>query len=227
MSLYRIPLKAGVPFRLDVAGRLILVDSVGESGGVDLEIMDRDSSKTTKMFQRKAGFRLVQSYAGVILTCAVDATVGIFLSDNDVNLGTVDGAAVKIPDGVRVNSTVADPVFVSLSAPVNIGEVKVNNTNDQAVPVKRQALAVIADVAAVDVTTVAAVISSDPTLRVLRIRNSHATANMAIGGAGVTIAGAAILLQPGDIWIESDAPGAAWYAVSNGPTISAKIQGLK
>ena len=68
---------------------------------------------------------------------------------------------------------------------------------------------------------------SDASLRKLRVRNRHATAILAIGGAGVTLANAAIQLQPGEVWLEDDAASAGWYAVSDTDGVKVQIQGLK
>ena len=215
MSYQSIPLLAGQPHRLDIAGRLILVDSVGESDGVDIEILLAGSSKTTTMPRRKAGFRLVQAYDGVILTSAVNAVVGIFLSENDVQLGTVDGAAVTIPGGVRVNSTAGDPVYIALDRDITIGTVKVEN-----------ALTTVMDAAAIPVGTVATSISNDPTLKKIRMRNMSEDATIAIGGAGVAL-GSPILLAPGEMYFEDDAAGAHLYAIADGVGALLVIQGLK
>jgi hypothetical protein len=43
----------------------------------------------------------------------------------------------------------------------------------------------------------------------------------------VTLANAAIRLLPGDVWVEDDAPGAAWFAVSDTAATMVQIQGLK
>lgn len=215
MSYQHIPLLAGQPHRLDIAGRLILVDSVGESDGVDIEILLAGSSKTTTMPRRKAGFRLVQAYDGVILTSAVNAVVGIFLSENDVQLGTVDGAAVTIPGGVRVNSTADDPVYIALDRDITIGTVKVEN-----------ALNTVVDAPAVAVGMVATSISNDPTLKKIRMRNMSEDATIAIGGAGVAL-GSPVLLAPGETYFEDDAAGAHLYAIADGVGALLAIQGLK
>ena len=68
---------------------------------------------------------------------------------------------------------------------------------------------------------------ADATLRRLRVRNGHATARVAIGGAGVTMENAAVVIEPGDIWIEDDAAGAAWFVVSDTAATAVQLQGLK
>lgn len=215
MSYQRIPLLAGQPHRLDIKGRLILVDSVGLSDGVDVEILHADSSKTTAMPKRKAGFRIVQPYDGVILTCSTAATIAIFLSENDVQLGTVDGAAVTIPGGVRVNSTPDDPVFIALDRDINIGVVKVEND-----------LVEIVDAAAIPIGLVATSISNDPTLKKIRMRNMSDDALIAIGGANVGL-GSPIILVPGEMYFEDDAAGAHLYAIADSEGAMLVIQGLK
>jgi len=239
MSYQSIPLLAGRPHRLDIAGRLILIDSVSESGGVDVEILLAGSSKTTTVPRRKAGFRLVQAYDGVILTSDVDALVGIFLSNEDVQLGVADGAAVSVPQGLVVTNSEANPVAVNFAGTVSpvLGVVTIDNTSGEAVPIAQVAgqafsveaktLGQVVNIAPVIVGTAATALVADATIKRLRIRNGHSTAVLAIGGPGVTLANGAINLLPGDIWQEDDAAGAAWYAVSDTAGTNVQLQGLK
>ena len=62
--------------------------------------------------------------------------------------------------------------------------------------------------------TLEQVTQRDPTRRALRFRNAGAT-NLAVGGSGVTLETAVVLLAPGDIWDEQTVTGAAWWAVSS------------
>ncbi|MFZ4878439.1 hypothetical protein ACL9RI_25415 [Janthinobacterium sp. Mn2066] len=215
MSYQSIPLLAGRPHRLDIAGRLILVDTVGDSDGVDIEILLAGSTKTTTMPRRKAGFRLVQAYDGVILTSAVDARIGIFLSENDVQLGTVDGAAVTIPGGVVVNNGPGNPVSVAFDNDINIGTVQVEND-----------CRTIVDMAPVAVGLVATSVSNDPDLKKIRFRNMSTLALICIGGPSVNM-GSPIILQPGDTYFEDDAAAAHIYAIASDNTAFLQIQGLK
>lgn len=261
MSYYQIPLKAGIPYRFDCAGRLILIDSTGAASGVDVTLVKNGTPGVT-MPDRKTAFRYVADYEGVIVQTAVDATVGLFLTFNDVQLGWADGAAVSVPGGVLVTNTGAERVPVDVGGAVievtatNVG---INNTDAEAVPVvpkigavftahidnldadavpvqqkagtvfttKNEQLATITDFAPVAIGIAAAALVSDATQKRLRIRNSHATAVIGIGGAGVTMANAAIQLQPGDIWMEEDAAGAAWYAISDTAATTVQLQGIK
>lgn len=215
MSYQSIPLLAGQPHRLDIAGRLILVDSVGDSDGVDIEILLAGSSKTTTIPRRKAAFRMVQTYDGVILTCATNATIGIFLSDNDVQLGYVDGAAVTIPGGVVVNNGPGNPVSVAFDNDINIGTVQVEND-----------CRTIVDAAPIAVGRVATIVSNDPALKKIRFRNMSNIALICLGGASVSM-GSPIILEPGDTYFEDDAAAAHIYAIASDDNAFLQIQGLK
>lgn len=59
----------------------------------------------------------------------------------------------------------------------------------------------------------------------LRFLNSGGT-NIALGGAGLAFADAAIVLAPGQLWVEADAPGAAWVALSDMAGGTLKVQEL-
>ncbi len=291
MSYQFIRLDAGVEMRVDIPGRVLLVDSVSTGQGVDIALL-RNGTPSTAIPGRQAGFRLVADFGGVILKSALDCEVGIFLEVNDVQLGGTAGGDVVIPNGVeitnklaasipvtltsssnttpipvslssiRINNTVAQPIpvlFGGTVAPV-LGVVTIDNTNDEAIPVLQkpgevfsvnvsnsdaqalpvqqkaggvfavqvQALpSIVHRPAAVIGTGAAQLLVSDATYKRLRVKNASAAARVAIGGAGVTLATAAIVLEPGDMWTEDDAAGAAWYAVSDVAAADVRVMGLK
>lgn len=103
-----------------------------------------------------------------------------------------------------------------------------NVPNSAALPVQKQALSTITQFAPVTINTGAAqALVSDPTQRMLRIRNTHTTANLYLGGATVTTANAAIVIPAGGMWIEDEGAGGAWYATSDTNGCAVAIQGLK
>lgn len=305
MSYQLIRLSAGIEMRVDIAGRLILVDSVSTGQGVDIALL-RNGTPVPYIPGRQAGFRLAEDFGGVLLRSALDCEVGIFLSVNDVQLGGTAGGNVVVPDGVSVVNDLAHSIPVTLTSssnttpiPVSLASIRVNNTADQAIPVNfagtvepvlgvvtidnsdaeaiptrqkpgevfevhvnnavpmavsltetkinnsdAQAVPVvpkvgavfsvkdvqcstIVDIAPVSAGLAAVALVADATLRRLRVRNGHATAIIAIGGAGITLASAAIVLEPGDIWNETDAAGAAWFVVSDTAATPVQMQGLK
>lgn len=224
MSYFSIPLLAGQPYKLESPGRLVLVDSLGAADSVDITLIV-NGAEGKQMPSRKTAFRLVANFDGVILQTSVDATVGIFLSFDDVQLGVSDGASVKVPDGVLVTNTDAEPVpvrtpvgaplevnFAGTVAPV-LGDVTVINTTAEAIPVIENFASTVTNGAPVAVTDVAGVlIAASAARRGLRIKNVGANP-VAIGGAGVVYANAAVLIQAGETWNENEAPGAAWYCI--------------
>lgn len=250
MQIYTENLKAGKPVSLPTAGRVFLIDAVTAGSGVDVTLMVNGAAAYI-MPNRKTAFKCIVPFDGVQLKAAVDTTVVFFVSMDDVNIGLADGAGVNIPNGVTITNSAENPVKVAFSgtvAPV-LGSVKVTNTaaeavpvdlkagaavdatlkntDASAVPVRNQALTTIVNIAPVTVAAANTALISDGTLKKLRIRNTHATATVAIGATGVTLATAAILLAPGDVYFEEDAPGAAWFAISDTAGTILALQGLK
>jgi hypothetical protein len=139
---------------------------------------------------------------------------------------------------VGINNTSANPVPVSMvsepGAPFAVsGTVNIGNAVGAPVPVQPVQAATVTDSAPV---AVAAYTSATPNQvniiaagarRMLRIRNPIAsTSNLYLGSSTVTPSNAAVVLQPGDMWIETDVPQVAWYATSDagGAGATANIQ---
>lgn len=227
MSLQKISLKAGVPFRRDIIGKLLLIDSCGDAGAVDVQMLVNGSPEVV-MPNRLEGFRRVAAYDGVILTAAVDTIVRVFLSMEDVQLG-VNKLEITNDDvsALPVRNVPGQPLAVNFAGVVNpvLGVVTVDNTDAEAIPIVQkanhifkvdaltyQAQAVV-NVAPVAVSAVASVfLAYLATRRGFRIRNTGENA-IAIGGAGLTFANAAVLIQPGETWNENEAPAAAWSCI--------------
>ncbi len=218
MSYQKIPLLANKPFRLDVPGRVLLIDSPGVGGSVDVALVV-NGTPTTTMVGRKTGFKNVAPFDGVILSSPVDTTVTLFLSFEDVNLGV---------NSLEIANSVANPVNVLFGGTVAPVVGTIANTNAQAIPVQIQALAVLVDHAPAVINNGAAqLLINDATYKRLRVKNASVTARVALGGAAVTMANAAIILEPGDTWAEDDAAGAAWYATSDTAAADVRVMGLK
>lgn len=130
---------------------------------------------------------------------------------------TITGYAI-IGDGDFNDDNTANLVTINASAVLN----------SQALPVQKQALSTITTFVPVVIGTGAAqALVSDATQRVLRIKNTHASANVALGGSTVTMANAAVILPAGAVWIEEEGAGAAWYATSDTASTTVTVQGLK
>lgn len=219
MSFYRIPLLAGVPFRHDVPGKLLLIDSPGVAEAVDVALIINGTPGTT-MTGRASGFRNVAPFDGIVFTAAVDTVMTVFVSFENVDLGT---------NKIEISNPLARPVPVTFTQQiVPLGSVTVSNPNATAVYVQQQALAVIVDHAAGVINTGAAqLLIADPTYKRLRVKNASPVARVALGGASMTMANAAIILEPGDSWTEDDAAGASWYATSDTAGADVRVMGVK
>lgn len=221
MSYQKIPLLANAPFRLDVPGRVLLIDSPGAGGSVDVALVV-NGTPTTTMAGRKSGFKNVAPFDGVILSSAVDTTVTLFLSFEDVNLGT---------NSLEIANTPANPVNVLFGGTVAPVLGTIANTDAQAIPVVQKVGAIftveqatevdtrpyqaqaVTNVAPAAVTAAASVfLAAAVARRGFRIKNVGANP-VAIGGAGLTFANAAVVIQSGETWNENEAPGAAWSAI--------------
>ena len=141
MSHKLIRLSAGIEMRVDIPGRLILVDSVSTGQGVDIALV-RNGTPAPYIPGRQAGFRLVEDFGGVLLRSALDCEVGIFLSINDVQLGGTAGGDVAVPSGVEITNKLAQSIPVTLTSssnttpiPVSLASIRINNTEAQPIPV--------------------------------------------------------------------------------------------
>ncbi|MBA9877454.1 MAG: hypothetical protein QM625_22730 [Ralstonia sp.] len=124
-----------------------------------------------------------------------------------------------------VGSGSASIVSIASSAPdVSLVTVGID-PSQPAIPVQVQPPASApTDVNPVAVTGVgAALIAANASRKGLRVRNVGPGKLAITAAAATTFANAAVVLQVGDVWNETDAPQAAWYAVSDSST-TANIQ---
>lgn len=140
-----------------------------------------------------------------------NGTATTFIVEAYTKGNPVDGVLV-VGDGDfgdnATQSTVAGIVAVSS------GSITVNNTDATPNVIRVNKLATVTQgTSAVGLTQVA--LNADPDLKKLIVRNTHATAQIAIGLTGVTLATAAIVLQAGDVWEEERMAGASWFAISD------------
>jgi hypothetical protein len=223
MAYYVIKLKANTPQKFPVTGKLLLVDSVGAAAqGVDITITDTQGKDLPTMPLRKAGFRIIEQYEAVTFNATVDADIGVFLSMNDVQLG-----------GMNVINDASNPVNVLFAGTVDPVIGTLNNDDAHAVPVTPQSAALwsvqdkkagtVTDIAPVAVddgtVTVKQIVAADVTRRGLRLRNAGLNPFALVSATG-TYANAAVIIQPGEIWNENEAPGAAWYGICAAGTVS-------
>ena len=230
MAYYRFQLQAGVALRANVPGRVILIDDLGGAPGLDV-MPNYGGRDLPNMPDRKKAFKFMEPFDGVTLKAAVDCNVGLFLSASDVSLGFADGSQVSVSGQVAITNGAGQRVPVDLSGGVvNVTADNVGITNDdtKAVPVRTAVLSTIQNKPATVINTGAAqLLPGDPTWRRVHITNASDDAVVAIGSAGVAMDSAAILLRPGDSWMDEAAAGAAWYATSDVNGASVRVMGVK
>jgi hypothetical protein len=139
------------------------------------------------------------------------------------------GSTVEVTaDNVGINNTEANPVPVSLvvAPDASVAVTLAGSTDDAVIPVQAQPVATtITEPAAVLVASVgAALLAASATRKGFRVRNAGTGLLALTASAAQSLANAVIVLNPGDVWTESEAPGAAWFAVSDvGTTANVQV----
>lgn len=201
---YQIPLQAGIEFAHGVPGRVFLLDDIGDASNITVKLVKNGNERLISSGRKKA-FKAIMDFDSVVLVSAVDTIVNFFISFDDVDIGIEDGARFTIinddTNPVPVRTPAGEPLEVSFAGTVEpvFGQLILPDTVTNSAPVAVAAVA-------------GAVVAASATRRGLRLRNVGDNP-VAMGGAGVTYANAVVLIQPGEIWNENEAPGAAWYAI--------------
>jgi hypothetical protein len=243
LKTYSEYLAAGVPLQLAVGGNVLYVQRSEAGQVLNIEFISGASKQSVERVGKgfkaapAGGFdsiRITAGAAGNVDFVVTDGEIDVKFDDAATIIGNDDGQAIPIrtKQGQRLSVDIGGG-NVEVTA-TNVG---INNTDANPVPVaqkagavftvERKAYAQIVNAAPVAVGQVATKVSDDATLKRLAIRNASDSAIVALGGAGVTLANAVIFLQPGDVFIETEAAGAAWYGIADGAGASVQIQGVK
>lgn len=220
MKSYSELIVAGSPVKLTIGGRLLYIQR--SSAGAVLDVTFHSGAGTQTVSGVGKGFRAgpVGGFDTITLKASVDSTVEFIVTDGDVNaqfddaatvIGNDDGQAIPIrmPAGVRLPVDLAGGTVT-----VNAGSVELKQ------------LTTLVSKPSANVMKVAAQVMNDATLKRLMFRNGSSTAQIALGGVGVTL-DSPIILTPGDIYVESDAAGVAWYAISDEDNAKLTMMGMK
>ncbi len=141
-----------------------------------------------------------------------------------------DATAIPVSGTVNIGNAVGSPVPVSLVSSSDATAIPVTltgSTDSTAIPVQAQPVATTpSDVAAVAVTVGGVtLLAASAGRKAFRVRNAGNGQLAITAASGTTFANAAVVLQPGDMWTENEAPAAAWYAISDAGT-TANLQVL-
>lgn len=200
MSMYSQAIGAGGKWQLAVPGTLFRLIATDNGEPVDVRFF-RGGQQVFNVEGVEAGLyaKPLGGFDRVDITSATAQTVKALVMDGD---GGYDRFIVDIASSV--------------------GAIAVNLSGDAFVTVKQGAT--IADTAPVTVGVVAtALVAASATRKSVRFYNAG-TADVYLGGAGVTTAIGCIKLAPQTAWVEDDAAGAAWYGISGTAGQEVRIQ---
>lgn len=224
MQTYTQLFKAGVPTTVGVRGSTFIIQASDQGNTLEVDFQQNGATVyQLKNIGAGAKVRPVLAFDGVIIKAAVDTNVTFIVTDGDIDIQitqqnvTVQNSAVPVGNGpAPLHVTVDGTVNVS-GATLTATNVGINNTSANPVPVQAQPPASApSDVTPVAVGTAGGVLlAASAGRKGFRVYNAG-TGKMGItAAAATTFANAAVVLNPGDSWNETDAPQAAWYAVSD------------
>ncbi|MBA9942162.1 hypothetical protein [Burkholderia cepacia] len=178
-----------------------------------------------------AGAKLTPAipFVQVEITTSADANVMFLVTNGDIDVqltqvGTNVTNSNANPVPVAIVSEPGSPFPVTVTGTVNVSgatltatNVGINNTDANPVPVTTATSQTPATVAPVPVAanaTGTTLLAADATRRAVRFYapSTNAGPVAIVPAATDAYASAAIVLNPGDFWNETEAPGAAWYA---------------
>lgn len=215
---YTVNLVAGVPKRIDYRGRFFMLIDTGAAASLSLRF-DMPGQNDEEVAEAKKGFKLrllSGFYRRIELTAAVNATVKVIVSDNDVDFDFLEGA--------NINATITGPLPVPVSndrgSPGNLLHVTGVSINDApAVAVSSNAPVAVNDTADL-------IAAADANRRAIRFCNLGPDP-VALGPAGLTWAQRVVVLEVGDVWIEDRAANLAWSGITDaGDAASVTWQGI-
>ncbi len=197
MNTYIVILTANIPVTLDVPGQIFRLMSSAVGTTVDVELMRNNATKA----------KATGMVAGYWSKPDRDFDRGGQTSDayafDAVKLTSANSQTVQIAIGT--GDAGLDVVNGSVNATIVLGTA----INDQ-VPVV--------------VGVVATPLLGANAGRRRAIFFNGGTAIVYLGGAAVTVANGALQINPGQAWIETEAPGGAWYGISDTAAQTVRVQ---
>lgn len=216
MPQYTCNIKANVPFPLGVVGSYFSILETGSAGFVGLRIV-RGSQEVEQVRTARRGLqaRVREKFTAVELRSAIDTVAEVIVSDGEVEVDSTDGASVL--------ATIANtplPVVNDRGAPANPMHVVGLTANDAPATGIDEPAAVAVNAGLTPLVGASAV------RRSVRFHNQGANP-VAIGGAGLTWAKRAVVIEPGDTWLEDRGANLALYAICDvGQATTVGVQGV-
>jgi hypothetical protein len=202
---YSLTLTANVPTRQQTSGSFFLLTDIGAATSIDVQFHVHAQTPehiTTAKRGLKASLPHGQKFNSIEFLSTVNTTIQVVISDGLVDISQLDGANVSvINNGTAINvsndrGTPALPIYVN-------GTIAGNPT----------AVAIVDDAPVTASSVVGAIVAALATRVSLRLTNTGANP-VAIGSATLTWAKAAVIIQPGDTWVEERGANLAWYCIT-------------
>jgi hypothetical protein len=221
-------------FSAGLQGNVLLVQSCDTSSTLSVTLTDAQGNQQT-VTAIGAGAKLKPSvpFVKVDIKTTTDANVQFIVTNGDIDVqltsigsNITNTAGNPVPVAIisepgapfQVSAPAGAPVNVAVQGTVTVSGATMTATNVGLIP----AGTAITEVGSTAVTSGVAAHVLTAAARKRAIFYNAGTGRIALGGAaGLTFAAAAIILQPGDAWRETDAPQLDWYAISDtGSTVN-------
>lgn len=217
MAQIPVNLKAGKPVPVAIPGSYFLLMETGSAASLKLTFMDgaRELEALTTARRGTKARPASGRFTQVTIESAIDTTAEIIISDGAVDVDVFDGSSVLA-------------TIMGLPLPVSLDRgTPANPLNVTAFSVADSPAQSITDAAPVAVgAALTSLAAADVNRRGLRIYNQGPDP-VAIGGAALTWARRAIVLEAGDTWEETKGANLQWRAICDaGKTATVGVQGV-
>lgn len=247
MQTYKQLFKAGQATNLPYRGNTFIIQASDQGNSVKVDFV-QNGATVYDLQNVGPGLkaRPVLGFDGLVITASVDTNLQFIVSDGDIELQitqqtvTVANLGVPVVNGPTPLHTTIDGTVNVSGVTLTATNVGINNTNANPVPVSLHAsddttaipvqvqppASTPTDISPVTVGTGSTVlVAANASRKGLRVYNAGTGKLAIIAATGTTFANAALVLNPGDSWNETDAPQAAWWAISDVGT-TANIQAV-
>lgn len=222
---YRITLTGGVPKRQEFQGTTLVLLDIGAAVSIDMNV-EVQGFGVEELRGVKSGLRLRAPAAGftsAVFTSAVNCTIEVVVSRADISVNYTEGSTVNanIMGTVPVSAPAPIAVIPDRGAPGNpVNVVGITYSDAPATSITDRAPVACGPVAV-------SLLAADPARKRARFANLG-TDPVTLGTTGHTWANRVIVLEAGDVWIESDAANLAWVGITDaGGAASVTVQEVK
>lgn len=215
---YKILLKAGIEQRQQFQGKTLVVLSTGAAQTIDM-VVELQGYAVEELRAIKAGLRLRSTgpgFTGAKFKAPVDCEIEVIVSAADISVNYIEGAKIEVTAGAPL--PVVNDRGANAGVPLYVSGLIYSDT--PAASVVDRASVACGDIAV-------SLLSADPTRKRARFANLGPD-TVTLGTTGHTWAKRVIVLEAGDVWLESDAANLAWVGVTDaGGNASVTVQEVK